>query len=323
MVDAMLQTRSVGGPKPRRLPGKKRNRTAKIAPYVFISPYFFIYIAFSLFPIIYTFAISLNDWNGFNNPVYVGAKNYLALLKDERFFGALKNTLLFMAMIIPIQIVLGLVVAVILSSRKMVFKHGYRLLNFLPYLTTPIALGVIFGLMFDPQFGSINAILSGLGLIKDNINWMAEAWPARIMVSLITIWKYYGYTSILFLAGITNINPVLYEAADMDGANPFQRFFSITLPQLKPVTVFIVLTTMIGCFQIFEEPFMLFTAGQGAVIVGGPDNSCLSGIWLVYDTAFGNVMRFGYGSSISYGLFVFIAVMAMIANKLMTRGEDR
>ncbi len=299
----------------------KINIGTKIAPYIFISPYFLIWIAFTIFPILFTFYISLTHWNGFDERVFVGFQNYANLIKDTRFYSALGNTLLFMLMIIPIQIFLGMIVAAMLSSKRMIAKDTFRLFNFLPYLTTPVALGLIFGILFDYQFGNVNAVLSSLGLIKENINWLGEPWPSRIMISMITVWRYYGYTSILFLAGITNINPELYEAGDIDGANPVQKFFRITIPLLKPVFVFVVLTTMIGCFQIFEEPFMMFTS-QGQALVGGPDNASLTGIWLMYDTAFGTVMNFGYGSSIAYGLFIFIGVLTLITNYFMRRGED-
>lgn len=299
----------------------KINLGTKIAPYIFISPYFLIWIAFTIFPILFTFYISLTDWNGFDKKIFVGLQNYVHLIKDERFYSALGNTLLFMVMIIPVQIFLGMVIAAMLSNKNMIGKDTFRLFNFLPYLTTPVALGLIFGILFDYQFGNINAVLSGLGLIKENINWLGEPWPSRIMISLITIWRYYGYTSILFLAGITNISPELYEAGDIDGANPVQKFFKITVPLLKPVFIFVVLTTMIGCFQIFEEPFMMFTS-QGQPLVGGPENASLTGVWLMYDTAFGTVMNFGYGSTIAYGLFVFIGFLTVIANHIMKRGED-
>jgi len=246
------------------------------------------------------------------------------LVKDARFYEARSNTLIVMIMIIPAQLVLGMLVAVLLSSQIMVAKDTYRLLNFLPYLTTPIALGIIFGIIFDPQFGALNIALQSLHIIKEPIDWTGQAWPARVMVSLITIWRYYGYTSVLFMAGITNINPALYEAAEIEGANAFQKFFKITLPLLKQVTVFVVLTTMIGCFQIFEEPFMLFSAGSGVggQVVGGPDNSCLTGVWLLYDTALGTVMRFGYASALAFGLFLFIAIITVVVNSFINRGEE-
>jgi multiple sugar transport system permease protein/cellobiose transport system permease protein len=301
---------------------RRHSRSGRYAPYLFITPYFAIYIAFSLFPIVYTFYISLVSWNGFSSPVFVGFKNYLTLLADRRFFGALTNTLILMLMIIPVQIGLGMFLAVLLSSNSMIGKGSFRLLNFLPYLTTPVALGIIFGIIFDWQFGAINQILSGLGLVKENINWIGKPWPARIMVSLVTIWKYYGYTAVLFIAGITNINPSLYEAAEIDGVNGLQKFAHITVPLLKPTIIFVVLTTMIGCFQIFDEPLMIFSTAGSSSMVGGPDQAVLTGVWMIFDTAFGNILRFGYAATVAYGLFVFIAILTIGVNRLMQRRED-
>lgn len=286
-------------------------------PYFFILPYFLIYISFSLFPVVYTFYVSLTEWSGFTAPVFVGLKNYATLLKDERFYDAMGNTLIFMGMIIPVQIVLGMLTAVILSSKKMIVRDAYRLMNFLPYITTPVAMGILFAILFDWQFGMINLILSALGITKDNINWIGQPWPARFMISAITIWKYYGYTAVLFLAGITNISPDLYEAAEIDGANSFQRFTYITMPLLRPVVIFVVLTTMIGCFQIFDEPFMIL-----AGVAGGPENSCLTGVWLLYDTAFGTIMKFGYGSAIAYMMFVFIALISISLYRVMQQRDE-
>jgi ABC-type sugar transport systems, permease components len=289
----------------------------KIAPYLFVTPYFLIFFAFSLFPILFSGYVSLNDWNGYTTPIFIGLKNYAEVLGDSRFYMALGNTLLLMVMIIPFQLILGFLIAIILNDRLMVWKKTFRLLNFLPYLTTPIALGVIFGILFDPNYGTVNFVLQSLGLA--GVNWTTEVWPARILIAMITIWRYAGYTAVLFMAGITNINTDIYEASEIDGASFWQRTFQITLPLLKPVTVFVVLSTLIGCFQIFEEPFMIF--GVANKLVGGPDNAVLSGVWLFYDTAFSNQLRNGYAAAIAVSLFVVIAVISFVMNKLM-KGKD-
>jgi len=275
-------------------------------------------VAFSLFPIVFSGFISLNDWNGYTQPIFIGLKNYAEALSDPRFYQALENTLLLMVMIIPFQLILGFLIAVILNDRLMVLKKMFRLLNFLPYLTTPIALGVIFGILFEPNFGTVNFILQSLGLSA--VNWTTEVWPARILIAMITTWRYAGYTAVLFMAGITNINTDVYEASEIDGASFWQRTFKITLPLLKPVTVFVVLSTLIGCFQIFEEPFMIF--GVANKLIGGPDNAVLSGVWLFYDTAFSNQLRNGYASAIAVCLFIVIAVISFGMNKLMKGKEE-
>jgi cellobiose transport system permease protein len=293
-------------------------------PYVFISPYFIIYIAFSLFPIVYTFYLSFMEWNGIEPQLFVRLRNYIALIADSRAHRAIMNTFLFMIMIIPIQIIGGLLIASVLSSDRIVGKGTFRLLNFLPFLTTPVAIGIIFQILFDYQFGPINFLLDYIGLIKEPINWLGRPWTARITISLVTIWRYYGYTAVLFMAGITNINPELYEASIVDGANATQRFFRITLPLLRPVTIFVVITTMIGCFQIFDEPFIMFYGASGVFLIGGPKFSCLTGVWLLYDVGFGSAqLRFGYGSAIAYVLFLIIGLLSILAYRFLKIGERR
>lgn len=291
----------------------------KLAPYFFVLPYFLIFLAFSVFPIIFSGYISLNDWTGSMEPAFIGLKNYAEALGDPRFYKSLMNTLLLMVMIIPAQLILGFLVAVILNDRLMILKKTFRLLNFLPYLTTPIALGVIFGILFEPNFGTVNYVLECLGL--EGIRWTTAVWPSRILVAMITVWRYAGYTAVLFMAGITNINTDIYEASEIDGASFWQRTFFITLPMLKPVTIFVVVSTLIGCFQIFEEPFMIFSVANK--LVGGPNNAVLTGVWLFYDTAFSNQLRNGYAAAIAVCLFVVIAVISFAVNKLMNGREEK
>lgn len=287
---------------------------SKFTPYAFIAPYFLIFFAFSVFPIIFSVYVSSTDWNGFNAGTFIGLANYAELLRDPRFYKSLVTTLLLMAMIIPFQIMIGLAIALLLNTRNLPFRKGFRLASILPYLTASIALGMIFSILFDANFGSINQALKIIG-IKRPPNWISKEWPARIMVSIVTVWRYAGYTSVLFLAGITNINPELYEAAEIDGANAYQRIWHIILPLLRSVTIFVILTTMIGCFQIFEEPFMIFKV-MGK-LVGGPNNAVLTGMWFFYDTSFGTTMRFGYGSAIAFGLLLSIAMITFCVNSFI------
>lgn len=305
-----------------RLPGKGKSAFGwrrKATPYFFVAPYFLIFLSFSIFPIVFSIYVSLMDWNGFTAGTFVGISNYASLVRDPRFYKALGNTFLLMAMIIPPQIFLGLSIALLLNTKNMPFRKGFRLMNILPYLTASIALGMIFSILFDANFGSINQALKIIG-IKNPPDWINREWPARWMVAMVTVWRYAGYTSVLFLAGITNISPDLYEAAEIDGANGFQRIYHIILPLLRSVTVFVVLTTMIGCFQIFEEPFMIFKV-MGK-LVGGPRNSVLTGMWFFYDTSFGSTMRFGYGSAIAFGMLVTIAIITFMVNAFINRRRE-
>lgn len=299
---------------------KKRGsyqRKQMIAPYFFVAPYLLLFIMFSLFPILYTFYISLLDWTGISSPIFVGLANYAALLKDKRFWTAVVNNFQFVILILPVQLSISFLIALLLNHKLMVWKKGFRILSFLPYLTTPVALGVIFGILFDSHTGQINTIIESLGGIA--IPWTTRPWPAKIMIVLITIWRYAGYTSILFMAGMTNIDPQLYEASEIDGATFWQQVRFITIPLLKPITVFVIVTNLIGNFQMFEEPYMIFTST--GKMVGGPNDSVLTGVWYFYDTAFSNMLRFGYGAAIGVAMFIIIAIVSLVANKVMQKGE--
>ncbi|REK71207.1 carbohydrate ABC transporter permease [Paenibacillus paeoniae] len=300
----------------------KRNKISqKLAPYIFVSPFFIIFALFSLFPILFTLYISLTDWTGTKDVSLVGVQNYIQVFQDTRFYRAVGNTFLFMIMIIPAQIILALFISVMLTSKKVPFVGTFRLMNFLPYITTSVAIGLIFNIMFDSNYGSVNEILMKFGFITEKINWLGEKWPARITIALVTIWKYFGYTAVLFMAGIMSIDKQLYEASEIDGAGKWRQLFSITLPNLKPVMIFVVLTTMIGCFQIFDEPYMIFT-GFGATLVGGPQGSALTGTWLIYDTVFGGTFRYGYGSAISFALFILITAITLVVLRFMNKGGE-
>lgn len=296
----------------------KYMRGQKMAPYFFVLPYCLIFMAFSIFPIIFSAVISLTDWTAASAPSFIGIANYLEVFKDLRFYKALGNTILLMLMIIPVQLGFGFLVAIILNDKLMVWKKTFRLLNFLPYLTTPIALGVIFSILFEPNFGTINYILGLIGI--EGIKWTTAVGPARLLVAMITVWRYAGYTAVLFMAGLTNINTDIYEASEIDGASFWQRTGYITLPLLKPVIVFVVLSTLIGCFQIFEEPFMIFFVGNR--LVGGPENSVLTGVWYFYDTAFSNQFRSGYAAAIAVCLFIVIALISFGINRALNGKED-
>jgi multiple sugar transport system permease protein/cellobiose transport system permease protein len=299
----------------------RARKAQRWAPYIFVSPFFLIFGLFSLFPILFTLYISLTDWSLSGSPQWIGFGNYAEALQDSRFYDALLNTVIFMIMIIPPQIIIALFISVLLTSGRVPFVGAFRLVNFLPYITTSVAVGLIFGILFDWNFGSINSLLASLGVTQENINWLGQPWPSRFVVALVTVWKYFGYTAVMFLVGITGISRQLYEAADLDGASKMQQFRYVTLPMLRPVMVFVILTTMIGCFQIFDEPYMLFT-GMGASVVGGPEGVALTGTWLIYDNVFGSLSRFGYGSSIAYMLFLFICLVSFVTFRLMNKGED-
>jgi cellobiose transport system permease protein len=253
----------------------------KRSPYLFIAPYFIFYITFGLFPMIFSFYISLTDWKITGQKTFIWFKNYIFLFtQDTLFWKSILNTLLFMAEAVPILLIGGLLMAVLVNSKSVKLKSFFRLANFLPYIITPVAIGVIFSLFFDISVGVVNKFLVTMGLTTEPIYWLGNPTYLRIIVGLIIAWKYIGYHMTMYLAGISGIPVELYEAATVDGASPWHEFIHITVPLIKPVFVFLLITDIIGGFQVFEEPLMLFADSMGNVSgsIGGPDHSCLTAV---------------------------------------------
>ena len=283
------------------------------------------YLVLGLIPIIFSFYVSLTSWDGISGKTFVGLANYKYLFNpDSYFFQSIGNTLFFILLTLPLQIVFGLALASLLYSRFVKWKAFFQLINFLPYIVTPVAVGLMFNLLFDWQAGFVNKVLIHFGIIDEGIYWLGDPVYARMVIILMLFWKGFGYTMIFFLAGLANIPKDLNEAAQVDGASGFRNFWSITLPLLKPVMTFIVITGIIGGFQLLEEPMLLLGGsgmGSSSAVIGGPDRCCLTTVWNMYDTAYGSTTRYGLGAAIAYGLCVIIAIFSFIGVRLQ-RGEQ-
>ena len=283
----------------------------------FVMPYFIIFLLFSLYPIIYTFIISLKKWDGMSpNPDFVGMNNYITLLKDTVFYQSIGNTLImWICSVIP-QMLVALLLAVLFNrAKKLKGKEFFRAAIYLPNLITPTAVAVLFFFLFDWQTGAINKILMNLHILDEPFNWFLSAGTYRGIIALISWWMWFGYSAIIFGAGLNNIPVELYESASIDGAGPWQSFKSITMPLLKPTILYAAVTSLIGGMQTFDIPYVM-TAGQG-----GPNNKTLTVVMYLYNTAFQN-SNYGYGAAIGYGLFILILVFSVITFKFINRNED-
>lgn len=295
---------------------KHKHLGHKAFPYLALAPYMLLYLLFSAFPLLATLGISTTNWTIGADISFIGFRNYLQLLTDRRFLLSLGNIFVFVLVIVPVEIFFGLLISNMLTNKKMIGRNVFRVINFLPYLLIPAAAGVIFGQLFARQTGAVNKLLQALHLISEPIYWTGQTWPSRVLVILIVIWKYCGYTSLFFIAGITNIDRSIYEAAELDGVNARQKLFRITLPMLRPVMKFVGLTTTINTFQLFDELVMLFSTTNGVVTVGGPSNAVLTPIWMMYDTAFNNVPRYGYAAAVAVSTFIVISIVSFVVGKL-------
>lgn len=305
---------------------RRKKMTAKVWPYIFLSPYFIVYLIFGFFPILYTFYLSFTDWDGISKANFVGFYNYIYLFtKDPYFFKALLNTVVLMVIYIPLMLIIGLLLAAALYSSKLPFKKVFQLGNFLPYITVPVAVGIIFSLLFDYRTGLINRLLIQFGASAQGVDWLGgDAVITRIVMIIMIVWQNAGYFMVIYLAGMSSISGDVYEAARVDGSSSWNTFWKITVPLLRPVTLFLVITGIINGLQLFDQPMLLISGGasNNTIMAGGPGRTLLTVMWYFYDKTFGTGMDYGYGAAISYGLFIFIAIFCFMYFKFMNR-EDK
>jgi cellobiose transport system permease protein len=301
-------------------------KVSKIVPFAFLSPFIAAYLVFGLFPVIYSFYISLMDWKGYGEMKFVGFDNYVFLFSSSNsfFFKSVWNTFLFIVAYLPLQIIVGMLIASFLYSRWVRWKGFFQLVNFFPYIIIPVAVGLIFSMLFDWQTGIINRLFVQWGWITENINWLGTPLTAWFVITLMMFWKGLGYTMVFYLAGLSSISKEIYEAAWVDGASASRSFFQITIPLLKSVTFFVVITGVIGGFQLLDEPMLLLRGmtGNGSWVVGGPDRVALTTVWYMYDTAFGTNSRFGLSAAIAFGLAMVIAVASVLGYRFHGKEEQ-
>jgi cellobiose transport system permease protein len=285
----------------------------KLSPYLYIAPFFVVFAIVGLFPLLYTGYVSLFDWELIeDDPEFIGLENYATLLVDAQFWKVLGNTVsIFLLSSIP-QIIIAVLIAYFLNS-KLRAPTVWRVSVLLPYVASLVALGIIFANLFGPQFGLVNAILETFGV--DPIQWQADRFSSHVAIAVMVNWRWTGYNALIILAAMQAIPKDLYEAAVVDGASSVRRFFSITLPLLRPTLIFVVVTSTIGGLQIFTEP-KLFSEMPGSNN-GGSTNQFQTVTLYMYQSAF-EQRDFGYASAIAWVLFVIIIVIAVI-NFLITR----
>lgn len=300
---------------------KKRNPLRKW-PYIFVAPFVITYLLFYLYPVVFSFGISLTDWTAVNMDTrnLVGAKNYIRVFTDDpMFWRSLLNTLKIMLIAMPLTIIAGLLMAVLMFN-IIRCRRFIQTINFLPFITMPVAIGLIFANLFNTNIGPVNRVLEQMGILKDGINWLGDSRYAFLVVILMYMWRNFGYFMVIYLSGLSTISGEYYDAAKVDGATTVQSFFKITLPLLRPITTFVIVQGAIGGLQLFDEAKNLI-AGAGSDIVGGPGRSLLTIVWYFYDTSFQNNSRYGYGAAIAFSMMLIIGVISLINVKLLNRGD--
>ncbi|HCT77048.1 MAG TPA: ABC transporter permease [Micromonosporaceae bacterium] len=282
----------------------------KASPYLYVAPFFVLFAAVGVFPLVYTAWVSLHDWSLLEEtPTWIGVTNYTDLFKDSYFWNALLNTLQILVLSTVPQLLMALGLAHVLNQRLR-GQIFWRMSALLPNITSVVAVAIIFGQLFGRDYGLINWLLGLFG--AGEIDWRAGEASSQIAISVMIIWRWTGYNALIYLAAMQAVPKDLYDAASLDGATSFQQLRKITIPAIRPTVIFTVIVSTIGGMQVLAEP-LLFGGGG---LTGGSDRQFQTVALYLYEVGF-NRFDFGYASAAAWVMFVIIVVAAFV-NYLFT-----
>ncbi len=285
------------------------------AAYFFLAPALVTIFIFFLVPVLAAFLISFTDFDiyslgNFQYARFVGLRNYIQIFNDPLFWTSLKNTFYFVCVGGPLSIAVSLGAAMLVNSKLVKFSGFFRLVYFIPVVTSLVAVSIVWRFIYHPHFGMLNYFLRLIGI--GGVDWLGDPHWAMPAIILMAVWKNFGYNMIIFIAGLQNIPEDLYEAASIEGASGWHQFKSITLPMLAPTTLFVAIITIIGYFQLFAEPYIMTQ--------GGPLNSTLSIVLYMYQEGF-RWWNMGYSAALAFILFFIILVVSLIQLKIKRESE--
>ncbi|CDO03720.1 Lactose transport system permease protein LacF [Oceanobacillus picturae] len=278
-------------------------KQSKKFPYLFIAPAVILFIVFTAYPIIASLYLSFQTYEG-GSYSFAGLSNYTRLLEDSIFWKALGNTFIIFILQVPIMLLMAMALASVLNSQLLKLKGFFRVSFFLPAVTSLVAYSLLFSIILQDN-GILNTLLNAIGI--ENIPWLSDPFWAKISIVMAMMWRWTGYNMIIFLAALQNIPDHMYEAASIDGAGKIRQFFSITIPNLKPIILFAGILSTIGTLQLFDEPFNLTQ--------GGPADSTMTLGLYIYENGF-EYFDFSYGSAVAYVVVVLVAILSYFQFKV-------
>lgn len=281
-------------------------RKDKVAPYLFISPFYATFLAFTIGPALFAVYLSLHSWAGLGTMTYVGFENYVTLFSSADFQAAAANTSIYMLASLCLIVPFALFIASLLNQKGIRFRTLLQTTFFLPMVLSPVIVSLVFNVIFDRHAGLLNSILTSLVGVPP-IGWLEHPDWVKVSIVMVMVWRYTGYLVIFFLAGLQGVPRELYEAVSLDGGGAIRSFFAVTLPCLKPVMAFVTVIVTAGSAQIFEEPYILTK--------GGPGTSSISIAMFIYRLAF---EQGKFGMAAACGVVLFIAVFSL--GRLLTWG---
>ncbi|OVE69666.1 lactose ABC transporter permease [Clostridium diolis] len=268
---------------------------------------------FVFFPMIQSLIMSLQSGKG-NNLKFSGFSNYVRMFSDATLIKAVGNTFIFLIVQVPIMIILALIISSVLNDKKLKFSGFFRTAIFLPCVASLVGYSVIIKSIFASD-GLVNKLLINIHLISVPIEWITDPFWAKILIIIAITWRWTGYNMIFYLSGLQNIDHSIYEAAEIDGASPFEKFTSITVPLLKPIILFTTITSTIGTLQLFDEPMN--------ITKGGPANATTTISKYIYDLCFTYTPDFGYATAVAYLVVIIVVVLAIIQFKIGGDKNDK
>jgi multiple sugar transport system permease protein len=280
----------------------------ELTAWLFITPVVLGILIFQLYPTLFSFYISFTRWNLLSPPKWIGLANYVELFTTDRFFlNTMSNTATYALGTVFIGLALGLIFAVLLNQ-ELRGKYIYRAIYFVPVVAPTVAVALLWQLLYDPNFGVFNSLLRMVGI--HGPNWLGNTTWAMRSIIFEAIWAGLGFTILIFLAGLQGISTEYYEAAEIDGANAVQKFYYITMPLLSPTTFFLLVTGVIGAFQVFDIPFVMTQ--------GGPANATQMVIMYLYNNAF-TIQKMGLAAAVAFIVFIVIIGLTVINFRLSKR----
>lgn len=282
----------------------------KMVGWFFLIPGVALILALSFYPAIRALITSFKTGTGVNM-TWCGLSNYIRIFQDKVFLQSIKNCFFYLIIQVPVMLIMGMVLATLLNNPKLRCKGLFRTAIFLPCATSLVAYAIIFRSLFATD-GFINMLLVKVGILENGYNFLAHPTSAKIVIIIALIWRWTGYNMVFYLAGLQNIEYSVYEAAKIDGANPFQIFFKITVPLLKPTILMTAIMSTNGTLQLFDESVNLTQ--------GGPANASITMSHYIFNKAFQGVPNFGYTSAMSFIILIMVAVLALVQMKV---GEQR
>jgi multiple sugar transport system permease protein len=303
---ALREDRTIGRPAPRAVDFRNARKRARskgvrrtLEGWSFVGPATLIVLGLSIFPAGWAFLLSLQKWDGFTEPRFVGTQNYQALMSDPELLDAVGHTALYTLLFVPASLFLGVFLAVALN-RKIRFIGIYRTAIFVPFVTSAATTGILATYLFNPQFGLVNNVLRVLGLPQQG--WLEDSHQAMVVIAVMSLWGQAAFTTVIYLAALQDVPGELLEAARIDGANRWQAFWHVSWPQLAPVTIFATIWQTIGAIQLFD---LVYTTTRG-----GPLDATKTVVYFLWEKAF-QTQQFGYGSAVAYVLFAFTLLVTI------------